>query len=545
MAGYKLPKIVLSIGLGASLLTPATAFAQEPAHDFTQAKIQFEQKLMQSKAGENQLKTEDNGEEAVEAVYVTDYKFTEDSVWISWMYDYRSPMISYQILLNGNQVATLPANPNEEENVYSIKNLEPNTTYSITIKVLKNGVWTNEETTFEFTTYEAPSGGVVTLKDANLAEAIKDQLGIENRGLYESDLDHLTELYAYDQGISSISGLEKAENLEILDLSNDPISDIRPLAGLKHIYYLDLSGTEVKDIETLLTLESLETVFFYYSPINFSKGSSARKVADQLVSKGVEVVYSLLAEDKKIVSNKAFGLAWNDFSEIKPDYYKVYYGERFSDVEGSEVKTTSKNVFLTGLKPDTDYVAFVVSYTNGEEPEELNVLPVYFHTSTKAAITGWVQLGDSWYHYTAGTDKLTKGWLKSGPSWYFMKNNGEMATGWVYTGGKWYFLNPNGDMKTGWVFTGGKWYFLDTSGAMKTGWVKTGDTWYFMNNNGAMLTGWVKSGSSWYYMNQSGEMATGWVYTGGKWYYLKSDGSMAYNTYIGKYKLGKDGAWIH
>lgn len=30
----------------------------------------------------------------------------------------------------------------------------------------------------------------------------------------------------------------------------------------------------------------------------------------------------------------------------------------------------------------------------------------------------------------------------------------------------------------------------------------------------------------------------------GKYYYLNSDGSMAYNTKIGVYRLGADGAWI-
>ena len=46
-------------------------------------------------------------------------------------------------------------------------------------------------------------------------------------------------------------------------------------------------------------------------------------------------------------------------------------------------------------------------------------------------------------------------------------------------------------------------------------------------------------------------MATGWKLINGKWYYMyeKTDGahikgSMAYNTNIGEYKVGSDGAWI-
>jgi len=39
-------------------------------------------------------------------------------------------------------------------------------------------------------------------------------------------------------------------------------------------------------------------------------------------------------------------------------------------------------------------------------------------------------------------------------------------------------------------------------------------------------------------------MAVGWVNTNSKWYYLDESGAMLSNTYVGKYKVGSDGAWI-
>lgn len=119
-----------------------------------------------------------------------------------------------------------------------------------------------------------------------------------------------------------------------------------------------------------------------------------------------------------------------------------------------------------------------------------------------------------------------------------------IETGWVNKNGKWYYNDANGVGKKGWLRDAGTWYYLDKDGVMATGWVKDGGTWYFLNTNGSMATGWVKQGGTWYYLHENGSMATGWIQSKGTWYYLNADGSMAANTTIGKYKLGKDGAWI-
>jgi 2',3'-cyclic-nucleotide 2'-phosphodiesterase / 3'-nucleotidase / 5'-nucleotidase len=166
--------------------------------------------------------------------------------------------------------------------------------------------------------------------------------------------------------------------------------------------------------------------------------------------------------------------------------------------------------------------------------------------SLGALETGWQKHGNRWHYFDEdGNAKL--GWFRVGGKWYYFDpSSAEMKTGWVKWSNKWYFLDArNGDMKTGWVKTGGKWYFLNNDGSMKTGWVKSGKAWYYLKaGNGDMATGWVKDKGKWYFLDGSGAMKTGWVKTGGKWYFLYNDGSMAVNTKIGKYKIGKDGAWI-
>lgn len=82
----------------------------------------------------------------------------------------------------------------------------------------------------------------VYFADANLKAAVEDALGISDPTII--DMLELSELLAYDQDIASLSGLEYANNLSLLDLSENQISDLSPLAGLSNLIRLDLSGNE-------------------------------------------------------------------------------------------------------------------------------------------------------------------------------------------------------------------------------------------------------------------------------------------------------------
>jgi glucan-binding YG repeat protein len=90
-----------------------------------------------------------------------------------------------------------------------------------------------------------------------------------------------------------------------------------------------------------------------------------------------------------------------------------------------------------------------------------------------------------------------------------------------------YFVQADGNMATGWLNNNGKWYYLGDDGARKTGWQLVNGNWYYLDSQGTMQVGWIKDISN------------------GKYYYLNNDGSMAYNTTIGEYKLGSDGAWYN
>lgn len=75
-------------------------------------------------------------------------------------------------------------------------------------------------------------------------------------------------------------------------------------------------------------------------------------------------------------------------------------------------------------------------------------------------------------------------------------------------------------------------------------WGKTKDGKWILIEQGVPVSGWKNIKGKWYYMDADGVMQTGWINNGEKWYFLQSDGIMAYNTYIGGYYLGWDGAWV-
>jgi hypothetical protein len=59
--------------------------------------------------------------------------------------------------------------------------------------------------------------------------------------------------------------------------------------------------------------------------------------------------------------------------------------------------------------------------------------------------------------------------------------------------------------------------------------------------------GWVQVNGGWQYNDSTGApLKSYWLFDRnyGKWYYLGTDGMMAHDTYIGKWRVGSDGAWI-
>lgn len=123
-------------------------------------------------------------------------------------------------------------------------------------------------------------------------------------------------------------------------------------------------------------------------------------------------------------------------------------------------------------------------------------------TTTNSKVNQWVQTNGKWQYNDATGNPVKRTWMGN----YYLQDNGNMATDWLNINGIWYYFGTGGAKRTGWQTIGDKWYYFDSFGMMKTGWILDANT--------------------------------------GKYYYLGYDGSMAYNTTVGQYKLGSNGAWI-
>ena len=98
----------------------------------------------------------------------------------------------------------------------------------------------------------------VTIPDPNLRSAIEEALGkTKGAAITRADMQTLTKFEGEGRGIQNLTGIEFAENLELLDLSDNEVSDLSPLAGLTHLKVLDLSHTAISDVSVLAGLTNL------------------------------------------------------------------------------------------------------------------------------------------------------------------------------------------------------------------------------------------------------------------------------------------------
>ncbi|MCY4563793.1 MAG: leucine-rich repeat domain-containing protein [Gammaproteobacteria bacterium] len=113
---------------------------------------------------------------------------------------------------------------------------------------------------------------LANLRDASLRGAVVQALGkIAGTAVTVSEMSDLTTLAAPDSGISDLTGLELAMNLEDLDLSGNAVSDLSPLAELTGLDRLDLSGNAIRDIAPLLANSGLgagDTVYLHGNPLS-------------------------------------------------------------------------------------------------------------------------------------------------------------------------------------------------------------------------------------------------------------------------------------
>ena len=106
-------------------------------------------------------------------------------------------------------------------------------------------------------------GASVYIPDPNLRAIIEENLGkTPNAAITVEEMATMQQnrIFAENKGISDLTGLEFATNLEWLKIQGNQISDLSPIAGLTKLDTLDISGNEVNDLSPLAGLKNLRHV---------------------------------------------------------------------------------------------------------------------------------------------------------------------------------------------------------------------------------------------------------------------------------------------
>ena len=99
---------------------------------------------------------------------------------------------------------------------------------------------------------------ILTIPDARLRAGLGAALGKEpGAAISAEEVGALRALNLRGAGVTDLTGLEPAVNLERLDLDGCALTDLAPLAGLERLERLSLRGNAVADLAPLLSLRGL------------------------------------------------------------------------------------------------------------------------------------------------------------------------------------------------------------------------------------------------------------------------------------------------
>ncbi len=129
--------------------------------------------------------------------------------------------------------------------------------------------------------HSAQAESPVQFADANLKAAVEAALWVSDPT--PTDMLALNYLSAYSQGITSLSGLEYAVNVNALHLSHNRISSLSPLSGMSNLETLALNTNEVSDLSPLSGLDHLTSLNLHDNQVSDVSPLSALSSLEELI----------------------------------------------------------------------------------------------------------------------------------------------------------------------------------------------------------------------------------------------------------------------
>lgn len=157
----------------------------------------------------------------------------------------------------------------------------------------------------------------IYIRDHNLRKALETALGKSAGGtITQGDMATLNELRTDDRGISQLSGLEYAVNLQTLELQDKRITDISPLSNLTALTQLWLRNNRITDISALSNLTALRTL-----SIRDNQVSDISALAGLTALTNVSVAANNIRDISPLSGLTALTELWleeNDITDVSP-----------------------------------------------------------------------------------------------------------------------------------------------------------------------------------------------------------------------------------
>jgi len=106
-----------------------------------------------------------------------------------------------------------------------------------------------------------PDAPPITFVDPRIEAAVRSELSLPAAvPITASDMQALWDLNLQNSGITSLSDLQSATELESLDVSGNQIRDLRPLTGLRKLISLRLNDNPISNFSVLASLTQLNSL---------------------------------------------------------------------------------------------------------------------------------------------------------------------------------------------------------------------------------------------------------------------------------------------
>ena len=187
------------------------------------------------------------------------------------------------------------------------------------------------------------------IPDANLEEAIREEMSKYTGDIYPSDVADLTHLDASSRNILDITGLEHCDSLLILILNGNQISDISPLGTLTSLKGLTLDDNQISDTSSLSDLTSLTYLHLAHNQISdVSPLASLTNIASLNLGDNQISDLSTLAN---LTELSGLWLYENQISDLSPlvDNQGLSEGDEVH-VWGNPLSSTSINTYIPQLQ---------------------------------------------------------------------------------------------------------------------------------------------------------------------------------------------------